>query len=149
MRYIQELLSNRVLWIGVIAWFGAQLMKIILNGIIEKRWEFSRLFFGLGGMPSSHSAVVTSIATAVGIARGFYSVEFAISTFFAFIVMTDAAGVRRAAGRQAVVLNKIVQDMISGGKNLSSEKLKELLGHTPFEVIIGALLGILIALLFM
>ena len=63
--------------------------------------------------------------------------------------MTDAAGVRRAAGRQAVVLNKIVQDMISGGKNLSSEKLKELLGHTPFEVIIGALLGILIALLFM
>ncbi len=149
MRYIQELLSNRVLWIGVTAWFGAQLMKIILNGIIEKRWEFSRLFFGLGGMPSSHSAVVTSIATAVGIARGFYSVEFAISTFFAFIVMTDAAGVRRAAGRQAVVLNKIVQDMISGGKNLSSEKLKELLGHTPFEVIIGALLGILIALLFM
>ena len=149
MRYIQELLSNRVLWIGVTAWFGAQLMKIILNGIIEKRWEFSRLFFGLGGMPSSHSAVVTSIATAVGIARGFYSVEFAISTFFAFIVMTDAAGVRRAAGRQAAVLNKIVQDMISGGKNLSSEKLKELLGHTPFEVIIGALLGILIALLCM
>ncbi len=149
MRYIEELLSNRVLWIGVIAWFGAQLMKIILNGILEKRWEFSRLFFGLGGMPSSHSAVVTSIATAVGIARGFYSVEFAISTFFAFIVMTDAAGVRRAAGRQAAVLNKIVQDMISGGKNLSSEKLKELLGHTPFEVIIGALLGVLIALLCM
>ena len=149
MRYIEELLSNRVLWIGVIAWFGAQFMKIILTGIIEKKWDFSRLFFGLGGMPSSHSAVVTSIATAVGIARGFYSVEFAISTFFAFIVMTDAAGVRRAAGRQAAVLNKIVQDMISGGKNLSSEKLKELLGHTPFEVIIGALLGILIALLCM
>ena len=149
MRYIEELLSNRVLWIGVIAWFGAQFMKIILTGIIEKKWDFSRLFFGLGGMPSSHSAVVTSIATAVGIARGFYSVEFAVSTFFAFIVMTDAAGVRRAAGRQAAVLNKIVQDMISGGKNLSSEKLKELLGHTPFEVIIGALLGILIALLCM
>ena len=149
MRYIQEIMANRVLWIGVLAWFGAQFMKIVLNGIVEKRWDFSRLFFGLGGMPSSHSAVVTSIATAVGIARGFYSVEFAISTFFAFIVMTDAAGVRRAAGRQAVILNKIVQDMISGGKNLSSEKLKELLGHTPFEVIIGALLGVLIALLCM
>ena len=149
MRYIQEILSNRVLLIGVLAWFSAQFLKIVFTAIIEKKWDFSRLFFGLGGMPSSHSAVVTSMATASGIACGFYSVEFAISTLMAFIVMTDAAGVRRAAGRQAAVLNKIVQDMIAGGKAPTGEKLKELLGHTPFEVIIGALLGILIALLCM
>lgn len=149
MRYIQEIFSNRILIIGVLAWFSAQFLKIVFTAIIEKKWDFSRLFFGLGGMPSSHSSVVTSMATAVGIARGFYSVEFAMCTILAFIVMTDAAGVRRAAGRQAAVLNKIVQDMISVGKAPTSEKLKELLGHTPFEVIIGALLGVLIALLCM
>ena len=151
MRYIEELLANRVLWVSIISWFGAQLMKIVYVAIIEKQWKWSwsRLFFGLGGMPSSHSATVAGLATAIGIAKGFYSPEFALSAMLAFITMTDAFGVRRAAGKQAAVLNKIVQDMISGGKNLSSEKLKELLGHTPFEVIIGALLGVLIALLFM
>ena len=151
MRYIQEILSNRVLWIAVTAWFAAQFAKIIFTSIMEKRWtwDWSRLFFGLGGMPSSHSAVVTSLATSIGIAKGFYSPEFALSAMLAFITMTDAAGVRRAAGRQAVVLNKIVQDMITGGKSPTTEKLKELLGHTPFEVVIGALLGILIGLLCM
>lgn len=149
MRYIQEILSNRVLWIGVIAWFAAQFMKVVFTAIIEKKWDFSRLFFGLGGMPSSHSSVVCSLATAVGIARGFYSVEFAMCTMLAFIVMTDAAGVRRSAGKQAALLNKIVQDMVAAGEWPTTEKLKEMLGHTPFQVIIGALLGVLIALLFM
>lgn len=149
MRYIQEILSNRVLWIAVAAWFAAQFMKIVFTAIIEKRWDFSRLLFGLGGMPSSHSAVVCSLATAVGISRGFYSVEFAMCTMLAFIVMTDATGVRQAAGKQAALLNKIVQDMIAAGEWPTTEKLKEMLGHTPFQVIIGALLGILIALLFM
>ena len=149
MRYIQEILSNRVLWIAVLSWFAAQALKIVFTAILERRWDFSRLFFGLGGMPSSHSSVVCSLATAVGIARGFYSVEFAMSFMFAFIVMTDAAGVRRAAGKQAAVLNKLVQEMLSTGKGPTTEKLKELLGHTPFEVVVGALLGVLIALLFM
>lgn len=149
MRYIQEILSNRVLLIGILAWFAAQFLKIVFTGIIEKKWDFKRLFFGLGGMPSSHSAVVTSLATSVGISKGFYSVEFAISVLLAFIVMTDAAGVRRAAGRQAVVLNKLLQDMIEAGKGGNKEKLKEMLGHTPFEVVIGALLGVLLALLCM
>ena len=149
MRYIQELLANRILWVGIISWFAAQFMKIVFTAIIEKRWDFSRLFFGLGGMPSSHSSVVCGLATSVGLARGFYSVEFAMCTMLAFIVMTDAAGVRRSAGKQAAVLNKIVQDLVEAGEWPSTEKLKEMLGHTPFQVIIGGLLGILIALLFM
>ena len=149
MRYIQEILSNRVLWIGVLSWFAAQFMKVVFTAIIEKRWDFSRLLFGLGGMPSSHSAVVCGLATSVGIARGFYSVEFAMCTMLAFIVMTDAAGVRRSAGKQAALLNKIVQDMVAAGEWPTTEKLKEMLGHTPFQVIIGGLLGVLIALLFM
>lgn len=149
MRYIQEILSNRVLWIGVLSWFAAQFMKVVFTAILEKRWDFSRLLFGLGGMPSSHSAVVCGLATAVGIARGFYSVEFAMCTMLAFIVMTDAAGVRRSAGKQAALLNKIVQDMVAAGEWPTTEKLKEMLGHTPFQVIIGGLLGVLIALLFM
>lgn len=148
MRYIQEILSNRVLWIGILAWFAAQGMKVVFTAILEHRWDFSRLT-GLGGMPSSHSSVVCSLATAVGIAKGFYSVEFAMSVLFAFVVMTDAAGVRRAAGKQAAVLNRVVQEMLSSGKSPTTEKLKELLGHTPFEVVVGALLGVLIALLFM
>ena len=149
MRYIQEILSNRILMIGILAWFSAQFLKIVFVGIIERKWDFKRLLFGLGGMPSSHSAVVTSLATSVGISNGFYSVEFAISVLLAFIVMTDAAGVRRAAGRQAVVLNKLVQELIENGKSPNKEKLKEMLGHTPFEVVIGALLGVLLGLLCM
>ena len=151
MRYIQEILSNRVLLIAVTAWMAAQLAKIIFTAIIEKRWTWSwtQLFFGLGGMPSSHSATVTSLATAIGIAKGFHSPEFALSAMLAFITMTDAAGVRRAAGRQAVVLNQLVKDLIDVGKSPTKEKLKEMLGHTPFEVVIGALLGILVALIFM
>ena len=149
MRYIQEILANRILWVGIISWFAAQFMKIVFTAIIEKRWDFSRLFFGLGGMPSSHSSLVCGLATSVGLARGFYSVEFAMCTMLAFIVMTDAAGVRRSAGKQAAVLNKIVQDLVEAGEWPSTEKLKEMLGHTPFQVVIGGLLGILIALLFM
>ena len=100
-------------------------------------------------MPSSHASVVCGLATSVGIARGFYSVEFAMCTMLAFIVMTDAAGVRRSAGKQAALLNKLVQDLVEAGQWPSTEKLKEMLGHTPFQVIIGGLLGVLIALLFM
>ncbi len=148
MRYIQEILSNRILMVGVLSWFVAQALKVIFTAILEKRLDLGRLF-GLGGMPSSHSSVVCGMATAVGMARGFYSVEFAICTIMAMVTMTDAAGVRRAAGKQAAVLNKIVQDMIESGKGPTNERLKELLGHTPFEVLIGALLGVLIGLLCM
>ena len=148
MRVLSELAANRVLWMGAIAWFMAQILKVVFTLLLEKRLDFSRMF-GLGGMPSSHSAVVCALGTSVGRVYGFYSVEFAICCMFAMVVMTDAAGVRRAAGRQAAVLNKILQDMVFAGKGTTNERLKELLGHTPFEVLVGAFLGALIGLLVM
>ena len=144
MRFFTEILSNRVLIVGVLSWFSAQALKVVFTYIIERKWDLGR-FFGLGGMPSSHSAVVCGVAAAVGLSRGFYSSDFALAAILAGVVMTDAAGVRRAAGRQAVLLNKIVQDMIANGRGFSYERLKELLGHSPFEVLIGALLGVLLA----
>ena len=98
-------------------------------------------------MPSSHSAVVTALAVGVGIRSGFNSTLFAIACVLAVITMTDAAGVRRAAGKQAAMINKIVQDMIQNGGDLPNETLKELLGHTPLQVLVGALLGAVIAVL--
>jgi acid phosphatase family membrane protein YuiD len=143
-----ELITNRVLMTCVAAWFIAQALKVLFYYILEKRWDLNRMF-GLGGMPSSHSAVVCALATAVGVSRGFYSPEFAISFVLASVVMTDAAGVRRAAGKQAALINRIVKELIEEGKGLTHETLKELLGHSPFEVLIGALLGILIAVIIM
>ena len=100
-----------------------------------------------GGMPSSHSALVVSMATSIGYANGFNSSIFALSATVALIVMYDAAGVRRAAGKQAAVLNEIVEEL-QAHRGIREEKLKELLGHTPIEVIAGAALGILIAFIF-
>ena len=149
MRILSELLQNRLLLTSIAAWFAAQALKVVFAALIDKKWNFRRFFVGLGGMPSSHSAVVCALATGMGIARGFYSVEFATCFILAMIVMTDAAGVRRAAGKQAMVLNKIVQDMIAEGRDLTGEHLKELLGHTPFQVLIGALVGVIVAFLLM
>ena len=101
-------------------------------------------FVGSGGMPSSHSAFVVSMATSIGQVYGYNSSMSALSTVFALVVMYDAAGVRRAAGRQAAVLNEII-DMLQAKKGVSEKKLKELIGHTPVEVIVGALLGIIIS----
>ena len=143
-----EVIANRVLMTCVIAWFIAQALKVIFYYILERRWDFGRMF-GLGGMPSSHAAVVCALATAVGVSRGFYSSEFAIAFVLASIVMTDAAGVRRAAGKQAALINKIMRELTKEGRGLTHETLKELLGHSPFEVMIGALLGILIAVIIM
>ena len=148
MQFFEELFANRVLLVGVLGWFFAQALKVVFTYVLERKWDFSR-FFGLGGMPSSHAAVVCGLAAAVGISRGYYSAEFAIAFVLAGVVMTDAAGVRRAAGKQAAMLNKIVQDMIASGRGLSGETLKELLGHTPFDVLVGALLGVLIAFIVM
>jgi len=140
--------ANRVLIVAVLSWAIAQALKVVFTLIVTHEFDAERIF-GLGGMPSSHAAFVCSIATAVGIALGFHSVEFAIAFGFAMVVMTDAAGVRRAAGKQAKMLNEIVRDMVASGSGLTNENLKELLGHTPFEVIVGALLGVLIAVLIM
>lgn len=117
-----------------------QIVKFFGNWIIKKQADF-RMFTTTGGMPSSHAAGVMALSTSVGIIRGFSSVEFAIALGYAFIVMYDAAGVRRAAGKQAACLNKIIMDVYKQELKEAGGKLKELLGHTPLQVFMGAILG--------
>lgn len=148
MRFFQEVSQNRVLWVAVTAWFVAQALKVVFYYLIEREWDFKR-FFGLGGMPSSHASVVCALSTAVGLSSGFYSAQFATSFVLAAVVMTDAAGIRREAGKQATLLNRLMKDMIEEGHGLNYDTLKELLGHSPFEVLIGALLGVLLGFLMM
>jgi acid phosphatase family membrane protein YuiD len=144
--FFSEIFRNRILWVSLLAWFIAQLIKVILTIIFGKRLDLTR-FVGSGGMPSSHSALVVSMATSIGYVEGYQSTMFALSVIVASIVMYDAAGVRRAAGKQAAVLNEIVAEL-QAHRGINEEKLKELLGHTPVEVIAGAALGILISILF-
>lgn len=142
MTYIQQLLNNEIIFIAIISWAIAQIIKMVLDVIATGKidWE---LMFSSGGMPSSHSSFVCSMATAVGLSRGFDSVEFAISFVLAIVVMYDAAGVRRAAGSHAAIINKLMDSL-----NIKiDEKLKELLGHTPIQVGAGAILGIIIAII--
>lgn len=144
--YFNELCNNSVLFTAVISWFVAQVMKVILVFIINRRLDFSRLT-GSGGMPSSHSSFVVSLSTGVGLIRGFDSIEFAICVVIALVVMYDAAGVRRSAGQQATILNKLVDAWSKDDFFTAEIKLKELLGHTPMEVVAGAVLGIIIAII--
>lgn len=141
-----EIIGNRILWTGLIAWFSAQLIKVILTLMLQKKFDVHRLF-GSGGMPSSHSSFLCAVSMAVGFQEGFSSSLFAVSVCFTMVVMYDAAGVRRAAGKQAAVLNRIIDDMFKNGKGWDDEKLKELIGHTPVQVMAGALLGILVGVL--
>ena len=120
----------------------AQLIKCILHLIVKRNLDL-RLFTTTGGMPSSHSAGVMGLSTAVGLIKGFSSIEFAIALGYAFIVMYDAAGVRRAAGKQAELLNKIVETPGLTGLQVQ-EKLIEVLGHTPVQVFVGALIGVIV-----
>jgi acid phosphatase family membrane protein YuiD len=140
---LKELAHNHILWTSLTAWFVAQILKGIFYFMKEKKINFRR-FVGAGGMPSSHSALVAALATGVGIEDGWSSVSAALAIIFAIIVMYDAAGVRLAAGRQAVTLNKIVDELFQAGE-FHQKRLKEFIGHTPIEVIAGASLGILFA----
>ncbi|MBR4723857.1 MAG: divergent PAP2 family protein [Clostridia bacterium] len=138
--------SESVLVTSVISWFAAQVIKVITSLVQNKRFDFRR-FVGSGGMPSSHASFVTSLAAAVGLEEGFGGTEFAICAVFALVVMYDAAGVRRAAGQQARILNKLMEKWEKSDFSDTDKHLKELLGHTPKEVFVGALLGITIAVL--
>jgi len=140
---MNELAHNNVLTASLAAWALAQTLKVVLWWFSKKKFDF-RYFFSAGGMPSSHSALVSALATATGLEEGFNSTAFAISLVLAMIVMYDAAGVRRAASIQARILNQILQELFKGHP-ISEKRLRELLGHTPMEVIIGALLGIAMA----
>ncbi len=125
------------------AWIIAQSIKVTIGAIRARKFDF-RWFVGTGGMPSSHTAGAASLATGVGLAYGFDSVVFALAASFALVVMFDAQGVRRAAGRQAQILNRIMDDIYWQGK-IQDVRLRELIGHTPVEVIAGFFLGITIA----
>lgn len=128
-----------------VAWFMAQVIKVARGVLTRRRFNF-RWLFDTGGMPSSHSATVGSLATAVGLYYGFGSIPFLITLIFTLITLFDAAGVRRSVGRQAGILNKMLDDLYEKGQ-VPETRLKELLGHTPVEVIAGAFLGSVISLI--
>lgn len=122
----------------------AQIIKFFFHLIVKRKVDL-RLFTTTGGMPSSHAAGVMGLSTSVGLINGFSSIEFAIALGYAFIVMYDAAGVRRAAGKQAACLNRIIMDIYKQELKEAGGKLKELLGHTPLQVFVGAIFGIIYA----
>jgi len=124
----------------LVAWAIAQAAKVILTSVRQRRLNL-RVLAETGGMPSSHAAIVMGMTTAVGKYAGVSSAAFAIALIFSFVVMYDAAGLRRAAGRQAAILNRLVEDLVHM-RGMQEQKLRELLGHTPVEVVVGALLGI-------
>lgn len=146
MEILDELIHNKYIIIPLLVWFFIQLFKVIWDLVATKKFNFKRIL-GAGGMPSSHSAVVMSLAVMIGKEQGFNSPMFALSLIFAFVVMYDAAGVRRAAGKQAELLNKIVETPGLTGVQVS-ERLVEVLGHTPVQVIVGALIGIIVGAIF-
>ena len=146
---MKGVLVNRTLLCCLIAWFTAQLAKYLIDGIRHQGWNPRHLLFGSGGMPSSHSAFVAALATKAGMLEGFDSMSFAICFVLCFIVMTDAIGVRRETGRQGSAIN-LLMDWFSMEHNDTEESadLKERMGHSPLEVLIGVLWGIGCALLF-
>lgn len=145
MKDIIDFSRNYIFWTSVAAWIIAQGIKVALGVFRERKFNF-RWFVGTGGMPSSHAAGVSALATSIGVTYGFGSAIFAVTLLFTLIVLFDAQGVRLSTGRQAEILNKMLDD-IYWKKKLDEEKLKEFIGHTPVEVLAGAFLGIVVSLL--
>lgn len=141
------MLKNTVLMCAVASWFTAQVIKVILNWRKTKRLQLSRLF-GMGGMPSSHTAFFVSLTAMVGKVEGLYSTAFAISAGLAMVIIYDAMGVRYETGKQGKTLNKIIGELLEGGIKITEDRLMEIVGHTPLEVIFGALIGIIVPLIF-
>ncbi len=146
MDYVTEFFKNYILVCAITGWFAAQFIKCIRYIAKHKSFNFA-LLMSSGGMPSSHSATVSALVVAAAKCCGTASPEFALAFILAFIVMYDAAGVRRAAGEQAKVLNRIAHDISIGDTKYMDKNLKELIGHTPLQVIMGSLLGIAIAVI--
>ena len=146
----EMLLQNQVLLSAAAGWFVAQVLKTLIHTVLTKSFDAERLV-GSGGMPSSHSATVCALATSAAVVYGLDSFEFAIASIFAFIVMYDAMGVRLETGKQAKIINDLVATFktLEGTSlsKLSADKLKEFVGHTPLQVLVGAALGILIGIL--
>lgn len=139
MNWLIDILTNPFLLTSLSSWFIAQLLKVIINAVIYKKIIWERLV-GDGGMPSGHSATVSSLAVITGLICGFGTVQFAIAGILAVIVCHDAMGVRQETGKHSIMLNEIIQ--ILENKDLPEVKLKELVGHTPIQVTAGILIGI-------
>ncbi|XP_052211216.1 uncharacterized protein LOC127814035 [Diospyros lotus] len=141
--FVATLAANPTFVSGLVAWAVAQSVKVVLNFFVERKWDL-RVMFASGGMPSSHTALCSALTTSVALCHGVADSLFPVCLGFSLIVMYDAIGVRRHAGMQAEVLNMIVEDLFEGHP-ISKRKLKELLGHTPSQVLAGALLGMAVA----
>ena len=148
MDVLLQIITNKILIVGIVSWFLAQVFKCISNLILTKKFSIERLF-GDGGMPSGHSATVVSVAVATGLYEGFNSAVFAVAMILAIVVMHDAMNVRYQAGKQAELLNAMADmfEKLTGADLPNEEKLKELLGHTPLQVAAGCLLGIATAII--
>lgn len=146
MNLLLTLLSNRVLLPALTAWSLAQLIKFPLEYVRLRKWNW-RIMFSTGGMPSSHSALMAGITYAIGLNEGFDTSIFALSLAMAMVVIYDATGIRRQAGKHAAIINVIVSEL-AAGHPLKEEQLREVLGHTPLQAIGGILLGIGISHLF-
>lgn len=146
MSVLFEILSNRVIQAAALAWAIAQGLKVILTLILSGKFDGSRML-GSGGMPSSHSAMTCAMLMVIGFREGFSSSIFALAFCFSGVVMYDAAGVRRSAGKNAAVINHLIEGLAGNGFEFNEERLKELVGHTPIQVMAGALLGALVGTL--
>jgi acid phosphatase family membrane protein YuiD len=143
--FFPEVFQNRILLTTLAVWVLAQTIKVILGVLKEKRFNF-RWFIGTGGMPSSHAAGASALATSVGLEYGFNSPLFAVAAVFAMVTMFDAQGVRRSTGFQATILNKMMDDIYWKGQ-IEEQRLKELVGHTPIEVLAGFIFGAVCAMI--
>ena len=141
-----QIFTNKYLWVPILTWFCIQAFKVLYDLITTKKFNFKRIL-GAGGMPSSHAAIVVALTVMMGKYYGFDSPVFSACLIFSFIVMYDAAGVRRAAGKQAKLLNKIVETP-GLSKVEVQERLVEALGHTPTQVIVGAVIGLFVGAIF-
>ena len=146
MEFLTDFITNKFIYVPLLTWFSIQLFKVIWDLVTTKKFNFKRIM-GAGGMPSSHSAIVMAITVMIGKEVGFDGWQFAVSLVFSCVVMYDAAGVRRAAGKQATLLNKIIETPGLTGMQVQ-EKLVEVLGHTPLQVVVGAIIGIIVGSIF-
>lgn len=144
---IKDFFGNYMLMSAMVAWLSAQVVKIFTGAFQNRKFSLKALLFSSGGMPSSHAAAVVALAVAAGLSQGFGSPVFAACGVFSIIVMIDASGVRYETGKQAQIINRINEKLFSGDIEMMNTGLKELVGHTPFQVFMGFLLGVAIAVL--
>lgn len=145
MEVIAQIGQNKPLMCALLSWLAAQVIKTVIHLLVERKLEWNRLV-GMGGMPSSHTAFVFSLCLMMGIQQGFQSPAFAISLALAAVVIYDAMGVRRETGKQGALLNRIVREVLIEGKRITEDELKELVGHTPLEVLGGLVLAVIMVI---